>query len=128
MSDEKAQTPRDLLRSAAFAEDLEHERTVVEFRGQKYEVRAPTVKQKKFAENVGRKRGGDGPMDEDSFAISLIIQCTYVPGTEERVFEAADMDTFLARPITPTSVFQALLDGIKTLAKPESPEEVEKNS
>jgi hypothetical protein len=123
---------RDKLRSLALgdkAKDLR--KTVVTWEGVEYEVRQPTVAAHSRAikaaglsanpdtgemriENVGRMQA------------SLAIACTYTPGTDERVFEDADLEAIMGSPAggflaSLGQVAQSLMKEAEDAGKPSAP-------
>lgn len=74
---------RDEMRAAIFAgENKKLARKVITLFGQEVEIRQPTVKQMTNLD----------PSDEKtSFVIKLLVDFTYVPGTDEKVFDKGDI-------------------------------------
>lgn len=86
----KSSDTRDQLRARIFSADNRKFRSeVVEFFGMEVEVRQPSLGQILNAQNMDDRREA---------IIKIIIDYCYVPGTNERVFEAADRDSLMALP------------------------------
>ena len=85
MAEQKPSSPeRNELRELASTPDPAADRAVVEYRGKKFEVRCTTIAQQKRATAL---------KDDTRASVMIITENTFVPGTEERVFEKADEQT-----------------------------------
>ncbi len=81
---------RDQIRAAAFNQSKASK--IVMYAGQEIEVRQPEVGVA-FAKNTaGDERSGK------TMVVQMLIDYCYVPGTDEKVFDDADMDALLALP------------------------------
>lgn len=119
MSKPKTSSPeRDALRAAAFAADAATDSKVVEFRGQRFEIRAPSLA---LQERIAKMESGARQ------SVATVLECTFVPGSGEKVFEAADQEALLNLPVTPGGLFATLGKAITALVAV-TPEGVEKNS
>ncbi len=84
---------RDNIRSKIFSGANKHRKSkVIDFMGEDVEVRQPTVKQVQDLAKEARKE------DSDAVLLSIMEYC-YVPGTDEKVFDAADKDELLGLPV-----------------------------
>lgn len=81
-------TLRDSIRGKILATQ-EVKKIRCTFFGTEVELRQPTLKEILKTDETA---------DKTEQAISMIIKYCYVPGTEERVFEAADKDVLLSLP------------------------------
>jgi hypothetical protein len=80
----------DDLRSLALADD-KFGVSIIEFNGGRFEVRPPTLaQQRRFSKQAVLK--GEKEPDGARLTVLAVIGCTYYPGTEDRVFEAADVE------------------------------------
>ncbi len=86
----KTITDRNALRSNFF--DLKPVQELVPFNGAYVELRQPSI-----GAAIG-VRDNEGEKDELSNTIYLLIEFTYVPGTGEKLFEAADFDSLRNTP------------------------------
>jgi hypothetical protein len=76
------------LRLSALADDgIPPE--IVEHRGRKYEVRPPTLAQQRYFQRIAAVKG---ETDGVKLLVAAVIGCTYVPGTQQRVFKEADAE------------------------------------
>lgn len=131
--DDTEKNLRDEYRSAALKEDGDVE--LVEHNGRTYEVRAPTIDDSRRArkKETKKEKTREGVVEEtDGFRVTarLMIACTFIPGTETRVFEETDLDALLKRRAGKGSLIGKLLGAIKRLEEipdEEDMEEAEKN-
>lgn len=83
----------------------------VKFDGAEYEVRAPSVRLRaqilikagvaeaaQNAKKAAADKQPEKPQDLAKLQITAVIMCTFVPGTDERVFEDADFDQLANDP------------------------------
>ncbi len=90
---EKVVVSRDSMRSKIFSGANKHRKSkIIDFMGEDVEVRQPTVKQVQELAKEARKE------DSDAVLLSIMEYC-YVPGTEDKVFDAADKDQLLGLPV-----------------------------
>ncbi len=89
---------RNKLRTATIGAVKKPRSRVIEINGEKLEVRQPTIKQRdalrdKCVDKIPLDNG-DFEMKLNSIAYQIwgVILFTYIPGTNEKVFEAADFD------------------------------------
>lgn len=92
----EASAARLELRSATLGAPAVHGSKLVEWNGKKFEVRLPTLKQQRFlkAQALDKKTQ---TQDDLKALVWGITECVYVPGTDERVFDAADFDDLMGR-------------------------------
>ena len=89
---------RNKLRAVTIGAVKKPRSKVLEINGEKLEVRQPTIKQRDDLRSKCIDRipldNGDFEMKLDSIAYQIwgVILFTYIPGTNERVFENADFD------------------------------------
>jgi hypothetical protein len=91
---------RDILRNAVLGAKPNFKTSVVEVDGQKYEIRQPTNKQRSVIMKSSRVENSKGEKEADDLMLTLnaIIALTYVPDTEEKVFEPTDYDMLSSLP------------------------------
>lgn len=86
-----ASPSRDELRAQIFsAHNKVVDKKTVDFFGQKIELRQPTL-----ADINSLKEDGD---NNKSAVVQTLIRYAYMPGTEEKVFEDSDYDSFMSMP------------------------------
>lgn len=99
-------TARDALRGAALKSRVANS-LVVEFEGNQYEVRAPSVRDRSsvFAlagvldvDASSKKKGQPVRVDSARLQVAAVVQCTFVPGGDERLFELSDFEALLNEP------------------------------
>lgn len=113
---------RDELRLGTVGSPVVQNTAIVEWNGRKYEVRRPTLKQTQSIQAMSRKKNGE--IDDGLALVQGIIHCVYVPGTNERVYEQADVDAIQGRGIE--DFIGAFASALGKLGA--KPEEIEKNS
>ncbi len=119
-----SETARDILRSATVGASVVKNHKIVEWNGHNFEVRSPTLKQQKHLKKVSTD-----PKTKDQDAMKAlchgIIECVYIPGTDEKVFEPSDVDNMMDRGISDfIGVFMKTLADLSDV----KPEDIEKNS
>ncbi len=88
MSEENKMGLRDSVRAAIFNSPLNQQKTsTIEFMGAQVEVRQPLVEDIMAASK-----------EEDGGVVTMLVRYTYVPGTNERVFEVEDADVLMKMP------------------------------
>ncbi len=90
------------MRGALLADDP-IETVTVEHRGVTVEVRPPSLAQQKYF----RRQAMDPKtkeIDDTKLVVHSIIGCTYKPGTDERVFELADVEALLNKSTDPRTI------------------------
>ena len=78
---------RDKIRAAAFNQKCRSK--TVEYAGVEIEIRQPPV---------GAVLGREGSEDRKALMSHMLINYCYVPGTDEKVFDGADVDSLMAVP------------------------------
>lgn len=90
-SNSKQPASRDDIRKKIFAfESRQPDTKVIEFFGTEVEVRQPSLKDLLASQSA--------KTPEQDRIIQMIIDYTFRPGTDERIFEIADKDSLLAMP------------------------------
>lgn len=115
---------RSKLRAVTLGAPAVRASVLVEWGGEKLEVRRPTLAQQRAIDQASTDK--KGKKDNMRALILALIQCVYVPGTDEQVFERADVDALEAQ--SDDGFIGALARGVSELAKQGSAEEAEKNS
>jgi len=85
---------RDQIRSATLGQTAEFKKEVVTYNGIDVEIRQPSNKSRKAI--MAKSMKGD-KVDFADFMAHAVIENTYVPETEVRVFEAADYDVMMEK-------------------------------
>lgn len=91
---------RSQLRSAIFtAKPFRSKIVTDEATGTQYEVRQPSIRDRAAIRSQAfSTRDGETSFDPFEFILRAAIHCTYVPGTDEKVFDDADYDDIVAMP------------------------------
>jgi hypothetical protein len=96
---------RNALRGATLGRARTFEKRIVLIDDKKFEIRQPTIKergeiQKVAMKFVKSKNGKDSEAEFDMFAflICAVINLTYVPDTEEKVFSDDDYNELVSMP------------------------------
>ena len=87
---------RDAIRKATLGTTAKFKSEKVKFNGVEVEIRQPSVKGRK--ELFHRCMDEAGRVDTMEFLTWGVIYNTYVPGTDELVFEDSDYDALVSRP------------------------------
>ncbi len=92
----KQQSLRDQLRAVTVGSKNVFKSKVLEHRGLKFEIRQPSIAGRKEL----RKKliDEEGSFDVFDALVWMVILYTFVPGTNERVFDEEDYDTLVAQP------------------------------
>lgn len=91
-----AQSIRDQIRAATLGKKTQFKSKEFDYDGIKVEFRQPNLKDRQMLINKAKSKDGD--FDFVEFLVWSVISNTYVPGTDERVFEAADYDSMVGKP------------------------------
>jgi hypothetical protein len=97
----KPENLRDKLRAKTVGSKKTFRSKIVEFDGVDFEIREPTVAD---AHEILRKGYPDGKIEKGvlpntgELHVWALILCTYVPGTEEKVYEVGDLESLKAAP------------------------------
>lgn len=97
---------RDKLRKAAF-EAKPAVSQFVTFDGNEFEIRQPTIGGRgDILKQSGLKK--DGEMDNiNDFQFALLLNCVYVPDSNDKVFEQSDKPAFLNQQ--PDGLYEVLI-------------------
>jgi hypothetical protein len=87
---------RDDLRAATVGAKVVLKKETVEWNGLKYEIRQASLAERKLLRQ--KVFSEDGSIDIFETLVWLVIRQTYVPGTDDRVFEETDYDIFMNNP------------------------------
>ena len=90
------QSIRDQIRAATIGEKSEFKSKIVKYNGIEVEIRQPSVKSRK--EIMTKAMTDTGTIDFAEFLTFAVLYNTYVPDTEELVFEDTDYDGLMAKP------------------------------
>lgn len=95
---------KEQILAAIFGNQAKPESNIVNYNGIEIEVREPTGTQMaSIRQKANRNRGKAGaPVEIDEFKALAwtLIECAYVPGTDEHVFDSAFVDRLLALPFS----------------------------
>ena len=96
-------TQRDKLRSLVVGAKKHFKRETVEVDGVEFELRAPSVKERGDlfkAAGITQMQEKDAIRHADiaELQATAVISLTYVPGTDDKVFDPSDKATFLSMP------------------------------
>lgn len=91
------------LRQITVGADVEFKKEIVEWKGKEFEIREPSVSTRgKIIAKSGISTIRDNPegasMDFSESQIYAVIYCTFVPGTDERVFDPKDAPMLRNQP------------------------------
>lgn len=83
---------RDALRAKTIGAQKKFSSRLVKIGEDEYEVRSPTVKERgQILDAAGIvEDGGKVKPDSAKLLVKAVMACTYVPGTDEKVYDAAD--------------------------------------
>lgn len=122
MSTEKS-TSRDRLRAKAL-QSRPTGKKIVEFDGERYEVRAPSfgLQDRVSAEAISVIRNGKGKVVDRrpnpmKGAALMIIYSVFSPEDGEPVFEKTDLETIMAAPLDDGGFIATISDAMKALTK-----------
>lgn len=91
-----AQSVKDMIRAKTLGAKVTFRSTVFEYEGVEVEFRQPSLKGRKIL--LDRAKNASGEMDMTDFIVWAVICNTYVPGTNELVFEDSDYDMMVNTP------------------------------
>ncbi|AHX01190.1 hypothetical protein M316_0125 [Nitrincola phage 1M3-16] len=91
-----AQSIRDKIRSATVGKQAKFRSKIFNYEGVDVEFRQPSIKAKKIL--IERSKGKDGEFDMVNFLVWAVIANTYVPETNELVFDDTDYDVLVEQP------------------------------
>lgn len=87
---------RDDLRAATLGAKAEFKKEIVSFGGVELELRQPSVKQRK--DLFKRCMDENGRVEAMEYLTWGVLYCTFVPGTNERVYDDTDYDALMEKP------------------------------
>lgn len=87
---------RDKLRAQTLGAKATFVSKVVEYKGGKYELRQPSLAARR--DIFARCGNSDGSIDMMTSLVWMVIYCTYVPDTDEKVYDESDFDGLMAKP------------------------------
>lgn len=87
---------RDTLRSAVLGKKPTFRSEIVEYEGEKFEIRQPTNKARR--DLFKKATDESGKIDMMDFVMWAVIYNTYEPGTDTTVFEESDYDVLANLP------------------------------
>lgn len=124
----KEPTKRDLIRSLTIGSKKHFKRkcfTLVTSEGDiEVEFREPSRKER--AKITDKSRDKKGQVDNELFIANFVIMLTFIPGTNERVFEDADLEAIMETPAA-SGFVEKFGEQILELIKPDDIKETEKN-
>lgn len=89
---------RAKLRKATLGAKTSFRKEIVEFNGNKFEIRQPSIKSRaELNERCNIGSNADSP-DIFNFLVWAVIKNTYVPDTDINVFDEADYDALVENP------------------------------
>ena len=86
---------RDNIRKATVGKATNFRKEVVEYNGEKVELRQPSIK---VRNELFKRSSKNDTFDMSDFLVWSTIYSAYVPNTNERVFEETDYDTLIEMP------------------------------
>ncbi len=99
MSEENARSLRDEIRAKTVGSNKIFKSKIVEFNDVKIEIKEPSVKTwGKILKAVMTIEDGVSKTDMDKYLIWSVIYCSFVPGTNQLVFEEADYENLESYP------------------------------
>jgi len=87
---------RDQLRSKTLGKKKGFQSKKVEFDGDEYEVRQPSIKRRK--EILNSVTDENGNVDGGDLVVWAAIYCTFPPGENEPLFDETDYEAFMEQP------------------------------
>tara|TARA_R110000868_G_scaffold33755_8_gene122246 strand:- start:2009 stop:2365 length:357 start_codon:yes stop_codon:yes gene_type:complete len=88
-------TAKDALRKATVGSKNGLKRETVDIDGNIFEVRQPSLMDKELV-YAELKKNTDVP-EGVAIIVNMVIACTFVPGTDEKVFDSTDFDNLSSR-------------------------------
>lgn len=92
---------RDSLRKVTVGAEKNFAKEIVEYNGDKFEIRQPSVSiRSKILKKASVSDDFDdfGKVEFDKMQIYAVIYCTYIPDTDERVFDESDIPALKDQP------------------------------
>jgi hypothetical protein len=88
-----SQSIRDKIRSATIGKKTQFRNKIFNYEGVEVEFRSPNLKDRKTLLN--RAKDEKGELDMINFIVYSVILNTYIPGTNEKVFDENDYDAMM---------------------------------
>jgi len=114
---------RDRLRQVTLGAPAVVQSARVEWGGEVFEVRRPTLKVQRAIDSISTDK--KGKRDNLKALMQALVRCVYVPGTEDLVFEPADINAMEDRGVE--DFVGAFMKALGSLSSDTTPEEIEKN-
>jgi hypothetical protein len=92
---EEQKAARDAFRSATLGAPAIRRSMVVEWNGQKAEVRRPSIERQLYIDKVTAQ--ADGTIDKRKQLFLGLIGCVFLPGTDIQMWEVADEAVIMSR-------------------------------
>lgn len=92
---------KDSLRSSTIGAEKDFAKEIEEWDGKEFEIRQPSVSARsKILQKAQQKPGMEnlGDVELSKMQIYSVIYCTFVPGTNERVFDEGDIPALIEQP------------------------------
>ena len=109
MSEQKAVSLRDKIRSKTLGVQPVFKTRSIQYDGMEIELREPNISQ--WGDLIKQARNKDETINIGEFMVRLVLYCSYVPGTDELVFEEGDYAKLKKQP---RSGFVAQLSDVAT--------------
>lgn len=124
---------RDTLRQATLGAKKTFRSEIVEFEGSSFEIRQPTIKARAELRAKCTSTKNEGvAFDMFEFLVWAVIHNTFVPGTDERVFDDTDYDSLVKSPtggfVDEFSEVAAKLINVETSSKKKNSKKTQKLS
>lgn len=88
-----AQSMRDKIRSATLGKKTQFRSKIFEYEGFEVEFRQPNLRDRKAL--LDHAKNGKGEFDMIEFIVWSVILNTYIPGTNEKVFDENDYEVMM---------------------------------
>lgn len=91
---------RDEIRSKTVGSKKNFRKETLLYNGMEIEFRQPTVRLRKEIHDKSKVEGAEDATSVDIWAYMVwsVIYCSFVPGTDEKVFEAGDYENLMEQP------------------------------
>lgn len=86
---------RNKIRAATVGAPKQFKKELITYNGVEIEIRQPSLKVRK---SIGERATQNNHVDLLEFLVWAVIECTFVPGTDEKVFEIADYEGLISQP------------------------------
>ena len=100
MTDQKdISAAREALRNSTLGERNVFKSKLIKYNGSEFELRQPSIKARNTLQrDCTTFSKGEADFNPFEYLVWAVIRNTYIPGTDELVFEEADYDTLVAKP------------------------------